>query len=350
MRIGVIGGTGFLGQKTVATLASVPGAEVFVASRRGPVVVDVEQPRTFEPLRHANVIIDLSDGTRSRPDALAAFALEAGVTLLEATSDANAVRRLIEAHRTSTGPGRLVLGGGLFTGVSNLLARSVVDSAGPGATLEWAVSSNPYSGAGKGTIALLVEAAGRPAVSTVQGARTAQPLGRGPPVRLGGVMRPTLRISLAESEMLPFSTKATHIQSLFAPRPAFLALAMASLPTWLLKQSWFRWWLERYFSVIRRFLFRKVASGVDLMARATRDGQAVERHLSCHDGMEACAWALAAMAEGVALRPPPPGLSFIDDCMGLDALIRRVSELAGRSVFIEDGGHRLGGRPTSITR
>jgi saccharopine dehydrogenase-like NADP-dependent oxidoreductase len=118
MRIVVIGGTGFLGARTVRALQQFPDLTVEVASRRGPVVVDITRPQTFEALRGADVVVDVSNGTRSAPDALAAWCLEQGVTLLETTSDAEAVRRLADAVSSKPGPGRVVLGGGLFTGIS----------------------------------------------------------------------------------------------------------------------------------------------------------------------------------------------------------------------------------------
>jgi len=337
VRVVVIGGTGFLGAKTVAALARFPGLEVEVASRRGPLVVDVSNPASFSALESAEVLIDLSDGTRARPDALAAWALENGKTLIEATSDAETVRRLRERHSASTGPGRLVLGGGIFTGVSNVLARTAAERAGEGSTLTWAVASSPYSGAGKGTIALMVEAAARPAVKTVDGRREEAPLTRGPTLDFAGTQRPTLEMSLAEAEMLPFSTKANTVRTFFAPKPGFLVAAFAAVPAFLLRRRWFRWLLEGYFVVLRRVLLSRVPSSVQMVARAERAGQTVVRTVTCHDGMEAGAWALAAMAESIGRAPPRPGLTFIDDDVRLEPLLARIDEVAGHRVFTLTG-------------
>lgn len=334
MKIVVIGGSGFLGGKTVAALKRFPGVEVEVASRRGPVVVDVARPETFAALEGADVLVDLTDGTRSRPDALAAWCLERGKTLLEATSDAETISRLVEAHQASAGPGRLVLGAGIFTGVSNLLARDVADVVGPGSALTWAVASSPYSGAGKGTIALMVEAAARPVVRTVGGKRETLALTAGPTLDFDGVARPTLRMSLAEAEMLPASTKATTVDTLFAPKPGFLVAAFTLLPAFLLAASWFRAVLEAYFTFLRRFVLRAVPSSVQMVATASRDDVRAERHVTAADGMDAGAWAIAAMAEAVGKTPPPPGLRFIDDVVRLEPLLARVNEVAGQAVYV----------------
>lgn len=331
MRVVVLGGTGFLGRRTVEALRRVPGAEVLVASRRGPVAVDVERPETFDALAGADVILDLSDGTRARPDALARWCLARDLTLLEATSDAAAIARL--RALPGGGPGRLVLGGGIFTGMSNLLARDVANACGAGCSLTWAVSTSPYSGAGRGTISLMVDGVARPAVSTRRGRRVEGPLARGPVVDIAGVPRPTLRASFAEAEMLPHSTGAAEVEVLFAPRPSLLVTAFVLLPPWLLARRWFRAILEGYFTVLRRWLLRSVPTSVQMVARAERDGRASARHLTAADGMSAGAWALAAMTETLASSPPAPGVCFIDDVATLDAILARANALAGVDVM-----------------
>ncbi len=334
MRIVVIGGSGFLGRKTVEALRRFPDVTVDVASRRGPLVVDVGKPSTFDQLRGADVIVDLTDGTRGSPDVLVAWCLANGLTLLEATSDAPTVARLRSTFAGNSGPGRLVLGAGIFTGVSNLLARHVAEGAGAGCALTLGIASSPYSGAGASTIALMVDGAARPAVRTVDGVRTEGPLERGPTLDFAGVSRPTLRMSLAEADMLPHSTRATSVQTLFAPKPAFLVSAFAALPRSLVQRRWFQRLLEAYFTVLRRFVLRSVPSAVELLAVAERDGRRVSRWVTTVDGMDACAWAIAAMAEALGRAPPPSGLCFIDDALALEPTLARIAEVAGRPVYV----------------
>lgn len=333
MNVVVVGGTGYLGGRTVEALKAVQGADVSAASRRGPVSVDVTKPETFSALAGADVIVDLTDGTRTKPDALVAWCLEHGKTIVEATSDADTVRRLFEAHRSSAGPGRLVLGGGIFTGMSNLLAREVTNEVGPGSALTWAVASSPYSGAGRGTIALMVEASARKAVKTVDGRREEVPLERGPSLTIAGTQRPTLRMSLAEAEMLPSSTKAKNVDTYFAPKPGLLVTAFTMLPAWLMQAAWFQQVLELYFVVLRRVFLRNVASSVQMVARAELAGKVAERHLVARDGMQAGSWALAAMVEGLVASPPPPGACFIDDALTAEVIVTRSNALAGQTVF-----------------
>lgn len=345
MKIIVLGGTGFLGAKTVDALRQFPQVEVLVASRRGPLVVDLSKPETFPALLPADVIIDLTDGTRSQPDALASWCLQNGKTLLEATSDAETVRRLVQAARQSAGPGRVVVGAGIFTGVSNLMAHAVADEAGEGASLSWAVASSPFSGAGKGTIALMVDAAARKAVRTVNGRREESILSAGPTLDFAGTKRPSLRMSLAEAEMLPLSTKASSIETFFAPKPGLLVTAFTLIPAFLLQARWFRAALELYFTVLRRFVLRSVPSSVQMVARAEKNGRVFERHTSSNDGMEAAAFAIAAMAEGVAKAPLVPGLRFIDEVLQFESVVARVNEVAGRPVYDAPHGRLLTAAP-----
>lgn len=341
MKIIVLGGTGFLGARTVEALKQFPAVEVLVASRHGPLVVDLAQPETFAELEPADVIVDLTDGTRSRPDALAAWCLQHGKTLLEATSDAETVQRLVQAHRHSTGPGRVVVGAGIFTGVSNLMAHAVAEEAGEGASLSWAVASSPFSGAGKGTIALMVDAAARKAVRTVNGRREQSALSAGPTVDFAGVRRPSLRMSLAEAEMLPLSTQASTIETFFAPKPGLLVTAFTLLPAFLLQAKWFRAALEAYFTLLRRFVLRGVSTSVQMVARAEKNGRVFARHTTSPDGMEAAAFAIAAMAEGVVKAPMVPGLRFIDEVLQLEPVLARVNEVAGKPVYDAPGGRVL---------
>ncbi|MEW6432525.1 MAG: hypothetical protein AB1730_13565 [Myxococcota bacterium] len=151
MRVVVLGGTGYLGAKVVSALGALDGAEVVAASRRGPAPVDVARPGTFAALERADVVVDLTDATSTPPDAVVGFCLEKGLTVIEATSDAPCVERLHGAFATKGLPGRLVLGGGFFTGVSNLPARAVAERA-KATALTLGIASSPFSGAGRGTI------------------------------------------------------------------------------------------------------------------------------------------------------------------------------------------------------
>lgn len=327
--VSVVGGTGHLGRRAVQALHRVPGLEVRALSRRGPRRLDLTREETFAALDGSAVVVDLSDATTTPPDALVGWCLARGLTVLEATSDAPCVERLHARFASTTG--RLVLGAGIFTGASNLMARAAADAVGHPSTVTLAISSSPFSGAGRGTIALMLAAAAQPVVRWVAGRRVVEPrMSAGPTVDFGRARRPTLRAPFAEAAMLHHSTGAPEVEVLFSPRPALLAPAFRALPPTFTASRLGRALLGGYFTLLRRGLLAKVATPVELWARATRGDRRVERRARAEDGMDAAAWLIAAMTEAVLSTTPWQGVRFIDDLCAFEPIVARADALAGR--------------------
>lgn len=331
-RIVVLGGSGFLGSRVVAGLRKA-GADVAVASRRSEVQVDVTRPETFAALSPFDVVVDLSDTVTNAPDALIAWCLEQGKCVIEATSEARCVERLHAAH-VGTKKGRLVLGGGIFTGVSNLLAGDVAKRVGTLKEVSLGVASSPFSGSGSGTIALMAAALPVPPVRYEAGLRVEEPkVRRGPTIDFGGVTRPTGYMSLAEPFMIRTSTGAPKVDVLFAPKPGVLVPAFVAIPRWLAHSTLFQAFMRGYFTVLRRVLLRSVSSSVELVASAAGQGGEVTRWVKTRDGMEAGGFALAAMAEAVAASADWAGVRFIDQVCELEPIVARANALAGSSLL-----------------
>lgn len=336
MRILVLGGHGHLGRRAVDTLRGRGGVEVEVASRRSG--LDLEDPTTYGRVAGVDVVLDLADTTRARPDALAAHCLSTGVTFVEGSSDPETVRRLL-ALDDRDAKGAVVVGAGIFTGLSNLLVRAArEDLGGAPDAVELAISSSPYSGAGGGTVALMVAMLGRRAVRWVGGLRVEGPLERGPVVGFpdgrASRARPTLRAPFAEQEMLARSTSARDVDVLFAPRPGILAAAFLALPAWLLRTRIFAGVLTVYFTVLRRLVLRAVASRVELVARVAKGPHTCVRWLTAADGMAAGGMAAAAIAHALAQHRPPPGVRCVDEVLALDDVL---AGLEGRGTVIAHG-------------
>lgn len=330
-KVTVLGGTGFLGQRTVAALRTVAGLEVEVASRRGPRRVDVTRPETFAALEGSRLVIDLTDATSVRPDEVIAWCLDRGLTVIEATSDAPCVERLHRAH-AGRSTGLLVLGGGIFTGVSNLLGAHAALLAGGVTRLQLGIASSPFSGAGAGTIALMVSSLALPSVRYQAGQRLELPgVGEGPRLDFD-VQRPTVRVCLAEPFMLRHSTGAADVDVFFSPKPALLVPAFRLLPAWLLRSRLFLGALRAWFTVLRRGLLRSRVSPVELVAFAEGPAGAVTARVNAADGMAAGAWALAAIAEQ-ALRADATGVRFVDQVTTLEQTVARANALAGAAVL-----------------
>lgn len=327
----VLGGTGFLGARAVAALTKIPGAEVAVASRRGPVVVDVTKAETYEALAPYELVIDLADSTTYAPDALVAWCLARGKTVIECSSDTRCVERLHAVGRQA-GQGQLILGGGIFTGVSNLLARDVADAVGQAQAVTLGISTSPYSGGGRSVAALMASTLSTPTVVYADGARTEIALKAGPKMELApNVARATLKAPFPEAFMLHASTKAPNVEVLFAPRPALLVAAFAAIPGFVARSGFFGALMRAYFWILRGVFLKSVPSRVELAATARANGTTARRWVHGDDGMMAGAWALAgAVAE---LGPFQQGTFLLDDRVRLEPVIARSNALAGSQVL-----------------
>lgn len=340
-RMTVLGGTGFLGSKTAVALEALPGVEVRTASRRGQLSVDVTRPHTFGALEGTDLLIDLSNATAQAPDELIGWCLARGVAVLEATSDASCIERL---HRRFAGTsGRLVLGGGIFTGMSNLLARDVASRVSGLRAVTLGIASSPFSGAGAGTIDLMLSVLGAkvPRYSDHRRIEDA-PMSKGPILEFARARRPSGRMPLAETFMLHESTGAPDVKVLFAPKPAVLLSAFGLVPAAVLRSVLGRAALRAYFTVLRRVFLRSRPGHVELLAAARGATSTASRQLDAPDGMWAGAWALAALAEAAtATATTGPGtgtgtkggVQFIDDVASLEPIVARANALAGARVL-----------------
>jgi len=328
-RVVVIGGRGYLGSKAVRALRAAEGVEVAVAGRAGPVRVDLARPETFEALVGFDVVVDASSSHAVSPAALARFCLERGLVLLEASSDRTAVEPLLEAHRGVDAPGAVVLGAGIFTGLSNLVAAEALRRL-PGATsLSLAVSSSPFSGAGDATVALMSDALRVPTRSYRGGLAIDGPsVGPGPEVEFpGGARRPTLHVPFPEPAMLHASTGVPEVVMYFAPRPAFLRTAFLATPLSVVQSAAFGVYLRTVFGALRSVFLEDVPCEVELVARASRRDEHVDVGLVAADGMEAGGVAVAALALAL-LERRPRGLAMIDEVVSLEAALATMQRLA----------------------
>lgn len=324
MRIAVVGGSGNLGGMAARALRRA-GVEVAIAGRRGPVVVDLARPETFGALDGFDVVVDVSSSHAAAPDALAQHCLDRGLVLLEASSDRLVVERLLDRHRGDReARGALVLGAGIFTGLSNLLGAHAAARL-PGADrLELGVASSPFSGAGAGTVALMGDALRAPAVHAEGGRRHAGPeLAAGPTLPFAGEARPTVEMSFPEPSMLLESTKVPEVHLYFAPRPALLRLAFLATPLFVVRSGLFAATMRAVFGLLRRVVLRQVSSRVELVARTTRGAEVAVESLVADDGMALGGLAIAAMAIAL-VELPPRGTRLIDEVLTLDDVVRRM--------------------------
>lgn len=341
-RVLVVGGGGFIGRRVVAALAAEPGVETAVGGRRGPLVVDLDQPSTFAVFDRFDAVVDCADTTVAPPDEAASYCLRRGITFLETTAETASLARLFENHRRSlaaelrakTEPARglLVLGLGLFPGLSNLLAAELARSRPePPRRLEVAVRLALASGAGRGTVRAGVELLAHDALR-YEGGRLeiGPPLAAGPTLSFPGGRRRTLEPGLPEALMLHWSTgiESTAAYLAAGPVPPGIGLAGALLRRSGAARSVARTLAGWLLGGLRCGLLRRRPVAVELAAWTDR-GTAAEAHraLSFADGAAAAAAAIAAATLLLTGSDrPEPGCWLLDEVLTLDPLLARIGE------------------------
>lgn len=333
MRILVVGGHGFLGGLAVAALRRDPSVTALVAGRKargdGSVRLDLTDPATFVAVEGADVVVDVADATTTAPDALASYCQRRGITFLEATSDRDVVTRLM-ARSEAEGDGAVVLGAGIFTGLSNLMARAVAARVPGARSVTWAVRSTPLSGAGTGTVNLMAAVLAMPTLRYEGGQRV-----EGPPVLPGPRMafpsgeRPTLEVPFAEVEMIHRSL-GVDVKVAMSPYPEVLQRVFLWTPSRVLRSGWYRRLMAAYFGLLRRAFLAKRASPVEMVARVEGEGgAAATMTLRADDGMRAGGVAIAAIARILAARPPSrKGAVMVDEVMTLDEVLAAMDTLS----------------------
>ncbi len=343
MRVIVVGGRGHLGARAVAALRRLPGGdsrEIIVAGRRGPLRIDLAEPSTFDALAAGDLVIDVADSTGVAPDALARYCLDHGITFLEASSDAVVVDRLTESLRGASGEGAVILGAGIFTGLSNLLAsravRDVANAEAPAASatnaapvteLVLGISTSPFSAAGGSTVRLMGALLGVPARSWAFGRRVlSAPIGPGQKLPFPCGKRPSLRAALAEPDMLHESLGVPDISVFLALRPGLLCAVFLALPNFLVRSAFFAFVTRFSFTVLRRVLLARTITRVEMVALARgADGVTKKRTLVAEDGMRAGGVAIAAIAAVLVTKTLHGlGLRMIDQVVDLDEVMEKI--------------------------
>lgn len=331
MKIIVLGGGGHLGSRTVDALRAAQRSgraiEVEIAGRSGPCAVDLRDPSTFERLRGAAVVLDLASRRGVSPNALGAWCVEAGIVLVCASSDRGVVESLGAQVRDLGGPGAVVLGGGIFTGLSNQLAASVAARVPGCESLLLGVASSPLSASGAGTVALMVDSLDAPSVRFEAGRRVEGP-SIGAPIALpfASGAATGLTVGFPEAPMLHASSKVPNVRVAFSPRPALLRYAFAAIPASILGSGPVRVAMQLYFTVLRRFLLAWRTAPVELVCVARGGGEEARAGLLTEDGMRAGGGALAAQAIQLA-EAPPRGLQYLDAVVPLAETITLANAL-----------------------
>lgn len=323
MKILVIGGTGFYGRQIVAALAQVDAASTAIAGRRGPVTLDLADPASFAVMGDYEIIINAADSVSADPVPAAQWCLANGPAWFDIGADAPIAERLLAIP--DDGPGAVIVGVGLFPGISSALAVSVAE----GGPVDLGIRLSVFSGAGPGIVQLMMRMLTDPSVWWAQGERRV-----GPPV--GPLKRidypsaanvKSIRTGLADAPVIHAATGADVAVHL-APKPGVLRVNFRIL-SWLARAlgkarglviAPARWSLH----LLRAVLLESVPGRVELSATAGDR----RRMIAFADGQAATGQAVAAAVQvWDALAEQPSGVRSAGAALPYDAWIAALEAL-----------------------
>lgn len=359
----VVGGDGFVGRRTcralrVADIETVSGSRNPQTRDREPdegrsVRVDLCDPATFPVLQDFDLVINCADSLTAPPDEAVAHCLGIGVPWIEASAEPETVTRLLVRFRhASRGDSKaatpvrapLILGAGIFPGLSNLMAAFLVDEAPERASgkppverLETAVRYMPLGGAGGGVTALMGAALTQPRYWIEAGQKK-----QGPPIG-PAVSLPFLdgrkkawQVGLPDVLLLQETTRVPAIGSYVGPATPFLPPGIPTLSR--LFDGALARPIDRLaslgFRLLRGRLFANRVEPIELLAVADRDTQRERRVIvTVDDGMLAAGATLAVSALELLAQPPQPGLHVIDEVSKLGPFLGRLQWLGKELEF-----------------
>lgn len=359
-RVLVVGAEGSLGRRVARILASQPDVDVVTGSRspspsEGHVRFDLVDERTYAVLDRVDAVVNCAG--RVGPSELLSHCIARGVDFVETSADAQAVEPILCAHRNRTvdaGPGRLLVGAGIFPGLSNLAAKKLCATVDGCRKIEIFISSSPLSGAGASVAKLMVEMLTRNGVAYEGGNRVEYPPGRpGPRVVLGrGRERSTVLMAFPETAMLRRSSRAEDIACYFAARPRLFTWVLRSLAVvGVLRWRWVAEAMRKVLVLLRGVLLRRVPTEVIVRVVANRLGteRIYSEGTACYrapDGMELGAHAVAAMTRLLADRAQGrSGLLLVEEVFELGEVCREIAAQShGAMIFEEIDGATEGGQ------
>jgi short subunit dehydrogenase-like uncharacterized protein len=336
-RVLVLGATGYFGRRVLAALRAVPGVAAVAGGRtpaRGDVRLDLADPSTFPALHDFAVVVNCADSTRAPADGAGEYCLANGGTFVETTTESAVIHRLWDSLRHARSPrGSIVLGAGIFPGLSNLLAAAVARRVTHCRRLELGLRIDALSGAGRGMLAVMAGSMVRPATYYEGGVRVdAPPIAAGARLPFAGRTRATVRLNLPEAAMLHWSTGAPSTGTFLAASPPMPAPVANALGRWLVRHPGAERTIGAQLRLVRGTLFRGRPTFIELTAVANREESLADpphETLRAADGVTAGGYAAAAMAAILARRPPVPGVHLPDQILTLDEVLAEMTALAG---------------------
>ncbi len=313
MRVAVIGGRGHFGRSVVAGLREHADIEVVVAGRsvHNDIRVDLADSASLHALDEHDAVVNCADSLAAPPDMLVRRCLHGGPPLVETVGEPVAIRRILHSVACDDTPPRspVLLGAGIFPGMSNLVAAEAIAAVEDCSGVEVAMRWNPMSAGGAGMVGLVPHLLVVPTHRIVDGAVVEGPsMGPGPDLPFPDGVHGSLHLPFTEPTLLAHTHP--HLRSIAAygsVDPDVMMSMFRWFPKWLLCCRPMRALLWLQFTVIRRLVRRGTPAHVRIVARARNDaGKEEIRTFEAEDGIATAGRIVAAML--LELRHAPPGL------------------------------------------
>lgn len=337
----VVGGGGYYGAKVVEALER-RGVKVVVGSRHpagrpGAIRVDLADRSTYPALRDCRGVVNCADSVGAPPDDAIDFVLRGGGVWLEMGADAPTLERLA-ARTAQDAKGTVVLGVGIFPGLSTALARHVAEAGASCTRLELGIRLSALSGAGPANCALMAESLFVPAYWIRDGRReqARSALGGAAPLPFDDGVHTAVRFALPDTALMARAIRAGDLSASMALIPGWMRFnfaLLAALAAFVRHRipslrgaltTMLAWQLR----LVRATLLRRRHSPVQLVALADR-GLPTERSASLRfaDGQRATAEGVAAAVMAWEARTThPAGLFGAAELFELPSLLEFLLE------------------------
>lgn len=324
-KILILGGRGFLGAKIARACTHIEHAQVDIASRsdsNDTIALDLSKPEHFIKMNGYDIVIDCADALKVDPEPAIRHCLAHGIIWLETTSDPIFIRRLLALESNPDWTGTLILGAGIFTGYSNMLAAHAAHQIDdPDHALTLGIRWTPLSAGGAGMVGLMTHLLNVPTayVEDHQHKLTTT-IDRSDPLPFDNGNHRGIHLAFSESSMLFHSTNAKDIRVYASLIPFVAQLAFLWTPMFLLRLRPVQWLMTIQMTILRRFLLKGFESSLRMVAVAKTQEKTCVSTFYTDDGMAFAADAVAAKVRCLNQSPPKAGIFTVDQSVSWDAL------------------------------
>lgn len=343
MKVLLIGGSGFIGKHIKKTLKKYNPELHVITGTRSPkagdeIYFDILNEKLFNSLKNFNFIINCSDTFIASPLSIIDYCLFNNLVFLEITADSNIIEKILHQYRNTKQlnykiTGSVIIGLGIFPGLSNILAGYLLKNAYTKGSIELGIKTNFFSGAGKSMAKLMVDMIDKNAVYYLEKEkREIQPMTKGTlfPLYKNGIPAhkyKSLYACFAEAVMLNFSTSASFIACYYIPSSKLIYFSLRSISLFTNRFCFAKKIIVKvlYGSIIfiRNFLFKNVSTPVTIFCIANQKFSTASPEFLTYkfeDGILDMTLMISAILKQISNKLPLKGVWMPDELFDIEEL------------------------------